>query len=110
MLLTFSKFKSAYVSCSFFPVCGFVMRCAPCSHSFVVARSDGGTRAGDDDAHGNPNTRTYLTSYLPTYPSLFYLPYGFLSYLLTKRVRFTLLGLLCKKYALPIGWMSPKLA
>lgn len=37
-----------------------------CSHSFVVARSEGGTRGGDDDAQGNPNTRTYLTSYLLT--------------------------------------------
>ncbi len=66
MLLTFSKFKSAYVSCSFFPVCGFVLRCVLRSHSFVVARSEGGTRGGDDDAQGNPNTRTYLTSYLLT--------------------------------------------
>jgi hypothetical protein len=46
MVLTFSKFKSAYVSCSFFPECGFVLRCALCSHSFVVARSEGGTRGG----------------------------------------------------------------
>lgn len=25
-----------------------------------------GQEGEDDDAHGNPNTRTYLTSYLPT--------------------------------------------